>query len=42
MPLGFMGDIRQTVFESTSQRENRDSDSLLVAVRGEMDGVGSR
>lgn len=34
-----MGDIRQTVFESTPQRENSDPDSLLVVVRNGMDGV---
>lgn len=38
MPLGLMGDIRQTVFESTSQRENWGPDSLLAAVSNGMDG----
>lgn len=42
MPPGFMGDIRQTVFESTSQRENWDLDSLLVATSNRMDGVDSQ
>ena len=42
MPLGLMGDIRQTVFESTSQRENWDPDSLLAAVSDGMDGVDSQ
>lgn len=38
MPQGFTGDVRQTVLESTSQRETRAPDSLLVVVSNGIKG----
>lgn len=42
MPQGFTGDVRQTVLESTSQRETRAPDSLLVVVSNGIEGEGFR
>lgn len=40
MPQGFTGDVRQTVLESTSQRETRAPDNLLVVVSNGIEGEG--
>lgn len=42
MPQGSTGDIRQTVWESTSQRETRAPDSQLVVVSNGMEGGSGR